>query len=242
MTVENAIGTWTGSLMKETYRLGCNPGDPSSKCGMSMTGYDVDQAYDIFGIDRNDTIPQANSKLLGSIAYLKQNERFAAVAPIFTNPSGVTNLEFKDVVSFIPAGAFTNKRAVFLDATQGAADMYATNITGHGGVGVFTHSAWQVSGVSSAPTTMTSGTIFTQNAGICKRYVSGVLTSQPLWPWPMNQRIINAMTAAGRTPVDVTATIEAMFGKIPAHCSSTLLTITMSPPRNLKIVSTNPSY
>lgn len=57
-------------------------------------------------------------------------------------------------------------------------------------------------------------------ARVCYRYVDGALTSTPLWPWPMNQRIIDAMKIAGKTPVDVTATMETLFGTIPAECRS----------------------
>jgi hypothetical protein len=34
----------------------------------------------------------------------------------------------------------------------------------------------------------------------------------------MNQRIINALNAAGKTPVDVTRTMETIFGSIPNEC------------------------
>lgn len=63
-------------------------------------------------------------------------------------------------------------------------------------------------------------------ATVCKQYQHGVLTSTPLWPWPMNQRIIDAMTAAGRTPVDVTATIQSIFGTIPSACRSDSVLVT----------------
>ena len=54
------------------------------------------------------------------------------------------------------------------------------------------------------------GNILTTEKGatIMDRYEDGVLTDKPLWPWPMNQRIINAMKLAGyEAPVDVTKTI-----------------------------------
>lgn len=56
--------------------------------------------------------------------------------------------------------------------------------------------------------------------GICARYVNRTLTADPLWPWPMNQRIIDAMVLAGYPPIDVTATLESLFGAIPAACRS----------------------
>ena len=55
--------------------------------------------------------------------------------------------------------------------------------------------------------------------GICKRYVNGQFTNDPLWPWPMNQRIKDALVQSGRAPVDITATMEQLFGPIPSQCS-----------------------
>jgi hypothetical protein len=47
----------------------------------------------------------------------------------------------------------------------------------------------------------------------------------------MNQRIIDAMKAAGKTPVDVTKTMEQMFGTIPVECrsNSAVLVVPVSP-------------
>ena len=68
--------------------------------------------------------------------------------------------------------------------------------------------------------------------GICMRYEDGELTTTPLWPWPMNDRIKEARALAGRPVVDVTATIEALLGPIPAACRTGGgggLTLTVSP-------------
>jgi hypothetical protein len=62
-----------------------------------------------------------------------------------------------------------------------------------------------------------------RGAKICYRYENGQLTNKPLWPWPMEQRIIDAMRYAGYPEdkiINVTADIEAMFGKIPDECRS----------------------
>ncbi len=46
-----------------------------------------------------------------------------------------------------------------------------------------------------------------------KRYKDGVLTDEYLWPWPMNQRIIDAMVLAGyNDPVDLTRTVFELAG------------------------------
>lgn len=50
-------------------------------------------------------------------------------------------------------------------------------------------------------------------ATILYRYENGKLTDRPLWPWPMNQRIIDAMKLAGyANPVDVTKTVFGLAG------------------------------
>jgi len=80
--------------------------------------------------------------------------------------------------------------------------------------------------------------IFTSNSGakVCTRYLNGKLTNEPLWPWPMNQRIINAMVQSGRTPVDVTETITSLFGEIPGEGGGNFTSIP-SPPTNLRVLT-----
>jgi hypothetical protein len=70
-------------------------------------------------------------------------------------------------------------------------------------------------------------------ANLCHRYVNRVRTTEPLWPWPMNDRIKAATEMAGsyggpcqtcvggrqaRKATDVTADIETLLGPIPAQC------------------------
>jgi hypothetical protein len=54
--------------------------------------------------------------------------------------------------------------------------------------------------------------------GICKRYVGGQLTNDPLWPWPMDARIREARALSGMPALTVTAEIEKLLGPIPAAC------------------------
>ena len=61
--------------------------------------------------------------------------------------------------------------------------------------------------------------VFTgEGARLCHRYVDGQLTSEPLWPWPMNERIRKATDYARSAPVDLTATVARLFGPIPEIC------------------------
>jgi hypothetical protein len=69
----------------------------------------------------------------------------------------------------------------------------ADNITGGKITVSGARSATTFAGLSSGmnPWTGDSG------AQLCKRWVNGVLTKEPLWPWPMNQRIKDATASAG---------------------------------------------
>lgn len=68
--------------------------------------------------------------------------------------------------------------------------------------------------------------VFTSNqADVCHRYENGVLTNKPLWPWPMEKRIWDAMTLAGYDNlrgvderVNVTKDVEDLLGTIPSQC------------------------
>jgi hypothetical protein len=85
----------------------------------------------------------------------------------------------------------------------------------------------------------TGKTIWEQVPGICKRYINGTLTTTPLWPWPMNQRIKEALVQSGRAPVDVTQTIEGLLGPIPQACTTGALLSETLTPRNLRAIGPN---
>lgn len=112
---------------------------------------------------------------------------------------------------------------------------------------ISTNTGWSVSANQTGATlaSVTSPWTNTGNgARVCERWVNGVLTSQPLWPWPMNDRILAATTAAGayagpcpncvggrdvRTPTNVMTDIQALLGTIPASCQSVMPILTVSP-------------
>jgi hypothetical protein len=54
--------------------------------------------------------------------------------------------------------------------------------------------------------------------GLCYQVVGGTVTTQPLWPWPMNERLKAALVQAGYPPLDLTAQMEELFGPLPAPC------------------------
>lgn len=66
-----------------------------------------------------------------------------------------------------------------------------------------------------------------ETANLCFRTENRVLTSTPLWPWAMNQMILDAFAActarsAGYcgNSIDIDATITSIFGSPPAQCTA----------------------
>jgi len=55
-------------------------------------------------------------------------------------------------------------------------------------------------------------------ASVCYKYVDGIKTDEPLWPWPMQERIKAATERSLFDTADVRAEIEAVFGPIPEEC------------------------
>ena len=101
--------------------------------------------------------------------------------------------------------------------------LLARNLTSFGGAGPFIAKEWETRNIlrGSAPSVYgPTENVFTATRGakLCYRYVDGVHTREPLWPWPMNQRILDATVQSGRLPVDINATIEKLVGKIPQAC------------------------
>jgi hypothetical protein len=185
----------------------------------------------VFGVRRLDTdFPiNVNVRLLGSIFYVLGSAIFEPFYVLRVNNSGglgFDGLTFRDLVVYIEPGFHPTRQALRLENSNPAASaLVAENILSVSPVAALIQSQWQTQNVSDATTLSAalaglngSGSVWERLPGLCTRYVNGALTSAKLWPWPMNQRIIDAMTAAGRTPVDVTAQVETLFGTIPAAC------------------------
>jgi hypothetical protein len=145
---------------------------------------------------------------------VKASDRVAA--PRLVGIGYENALELKDIVAYSEQ---SNKTPIFLIAPrQSGGTLVATNLTGIGGKGIATQSGWTTKNVREVSSPPPNGASFLQTPGICTRYVNGQLTNEPLWPWPMNQRIKDAMVQSGRPPVDVQAEIERLLGPIPAQC------------------------
>jgi hypothetical protein len=242
MTIENSIGTWSGEKMKQSYALVCDPRDPAPPpdCGKTFNNYEVDQPVGIFSLDNIDgSNKNANGKILGSIAYVTASDTFKREALIAVGV--VAALEVSNVVAYIQPGSHSGTNTIQLIDGLGNS-LIARNITSVGGMGMRISNHWQTSQLEQGATTSTVGNIFTGSgeATVCKRYKDRVLTNEPLWPWPMDQRIYDAMVQAGRTPFYVTQTIEAIFGPIPSECRSAAspAQVRQDPPRPLNVRAT----
>lgn len=225
MLVENAIGTWSGSAMKHTYNLDCDPGTPYRLCGKTFTDHQVDQPQGIFSIDGMTTPDkEARSKLLGSIAYVQDTDTYSYSYLYLINR--LDSIRLENNAAYIKPGFYKNVKPFGLLAEGVAGNhLIANKLTGFGASASFI-SGWQttnlVQGISSKTVYSSGEGIFntTRGANLCYRYQDGAQTTRPLWPWPMNQRILDAMSQSGRAPVNVTGTIEAMFGAIPTQCKT----------------------
>ena len=222
MIIENAIGTWSGERMKQTYTLLDYYGNAWTGNGAgTYSDYRVDQPYGIFGIDGfTGTDKNARSKLLGSIAYIRASDRFAAPQTVFTTK--IDSMQIANTVAYIEPGSQTNKLpfALYNLQTSTGTNLIANNLTSIGGAASYFGSEWKKSAIVQGASTTAVANVFssTSGANICYRFHNGTVTDQPLWPWPMNQRIIDATAESGRAAVDVTKTVEAMLGTIPAAC------------------------
>lgn len=222
MLIENAIGTWSGERMQSTYVLRDYSGNAWTGSGAgTYTNHGVDQAYGIFGNDGfTGSDKNARSKLLGSIAYIRAADRFAPAQTVMITK--VDSLQIANTVAYIESGSHASKKPFALMNLQTArgSNLVANNLTAIGGAPSSFGSDWQRSAIVQGASTSSVANVFSSQNGanVCFRYQNGRLTDQPLWPWPMNQRIIEATAASGRAAVDVTRTIESMLGPIPAAC------------------------
>jgi hypothetical protein len=208
--LENCIGTW----------------DEDAE-------FNIDEPYGIFRGGRSDGSKETFERHYGNIAYLLGDYDFQAEQMYFWQNQ--YNIEFQDCISYIEGESHDDVYSfrIYPYSDNGIS---LKNITSIGGAGLSCpnhecdiQNHYQADTASEL--TANGGSVLmpsmngiTDGATVCYRYVDGVLTDEPLWPWPMNQRIVDAMILSGREPVDVTATIEQIFGPIPAECKGEELT------------------
>lgn len=236
---ENIIGTWDNGSMPKSHTLQNNGALWAGSYARTYTGDDTDQAYGIIAEGQPNW--NAETKILGSIAYVRAADKFPAMAAYFIQ-SGQSGLEFTNNVAYFDPSSHTSKPTFLLPSDRTEAGLIARNLTGIGGAGNKISGKWEQSKIEYGKTIDRISSIYTgaNGAQICYQYHNGQLTKEPLWPWPMNRRILDATTFASilshrhyiyqgsppvltlvndpHTAVDVTSTIETLFGSIPAAC------------------------
>jgi hypothetical protein len=201
--IENALVTWDAANTSNNYGLIASTA--------SLSG-------------------EANMEIRGTLGYVRCTDTFPS------NAAGIyfaawENIHLRDVIAYIEPGCHTTVRPFLLgndDASDAGApgrDLTAQNLLSIGSGADEVHSQWSVvnrqhfSSVAAAPSIFTGS-----NAKLCKRWNDGVLTTQPLWPWPMNSRIATGLARGGLKPLtggSVDSEIASIFGPIPAECKTT---------------------
>jgi hypothetical protein len=246
-TFENILSTWSGESMPQEYDLTDVNGNVVSPA-QHFTNFNVQDRLTLFGRDHPEYGICRNIKLLGSLAYVKAT----TTTPPSTNMLIASHNDpadsrvmscytIKHVLNFWSPShpSFLSSRGFNL-GDEGT-DNHAENLSSVSGRADIIPETW--SPKNNAHATSLAGLnainadpwIGTTGANLCKRWVNGVVTTEPLWPWPMNDRIKAATASAGRytgpcpgcvggrfvrTATDVTAEIQALLGPIPPQCRS----------------------
>ncbi|MDP6779841.1 MAG: hypothetical protein QGI83_23995 [Candidatus Latescibacteria bacterium] len=225
---ENCIGAWNSMGMSETYELLDYRGRPyRDRGGGTYTGYTVRMPSGIFSHDDFDEGYEevAHARFLGCIGYLREGERFHSSYKRWIGPYNLRlrGIEIRDCMAVIEPGSHDSITVIQLGDPKQAELNRAANLTLIGGQDPQVHEEWQAKGilrsVDGSELTRNGNHIldprmsgFQTGAVIMKRYVDGRLTDEDLWPWPMNQRIIDGLIASGREPVDITRTVFEFCG------------------------------
>lgn len=167
-----------------------------------------------------------NIIFLGSLVFLRANRIGAPEWNILISQIPYVDVTVQDVISYIQNGVNPNVVPWVLANPKTRAT--AQRITSYGNNNALNNiqSNWTVT--DHLQTTSTPN-IFTGSQGgqMCYRYIDGLLTTQPLWPWPMDQRIKDALAISGYHSATagfnnntglLTDAIEEMFGTIPSVC------------------------
>jgi len=210
--IENCITVWSGEDQ--------GPTAPDQVMGALshdgvLSGEDADLRLKVYG---NIAI------VPGSAVHIGQDSR-GAIFFILQLGRGYSNVDLKDNVAIIEPGFHLTKVSVGLSADSTASLLTSDGLTGIGGAGLGTSNPnWTSIDEDEGDTKDDVSSVFSSATGaqVCKRYVDGVLTGVNLFPWPMQQRIIDAFERSGRTPgYSVEGEIQRLLGTIPAGCITT---------------------
>jgi hypothetical protein len=260
-TCENCLATYTLESMPENYYLtgrGLKQTPANKNCGYRdlfggpcpafVTNYGL-RFVDQGGIiDAGDGFGPGGARIFGSLGYI------VSVHGQNNVPPGVVNISDQKftgqhILSYVDPN-FSQKNSIRAfhklnpKAAGSLSNLTSVAAMGHnisGGNLAITdlQSATSAAGLTAAqnPWTGTSG------AQLCYRWVDEQLTTTPLWPWPMNDRIEAATESAGnyfanggpgcephagqcsgtlghtRTATNITADVQRLLGPLPAQCT-----------------------
>jgi len=214
--VENGIGVWGGGRP-----TGGNPGaviKVLANSGMAFNG----------GADGHP----AGARLLGTLVY---GYSAASIVPSvgWLNAVSGGRITLQDVVVLDSGFNFPHGPvyASCVDAGDCPNAVINRVTTVRGAVASTVGDAWSVTGFQEAPSLSQRDpyNTGTSEASLCYRYIDGVRTGTPLWPWPMDDRIKAALELAGSSPLagsaapgyaagTVTSEVASNLGPIPAAC------------------------
>lgn len=223
---ENCIGTWDARQMRESHVVlrtdGQGPyvsdkGAERYYQPLTLRDFEVDQPYGIFSMDANrGLLPDQSTSgpsMYGCIAYTLPGQAIDHLIGLFFIRS--TRPDDGYLENCLGYGSPDSKGTV--QRIYNLTNCRGRSLTA---VGESERSS-NTPGISAFLESPNGTELVTRHehllkvpggADITHRYENGVLTDQPLWPWPMNQRIIDAMELAGYEPVDVTATVYGLAG------------------------------
>ena len=174
------------------------------------------------------------SAILGSIVYAKNTDSFDTdmllnVTPesgshAGTGADSTSNSIVQDVV--LLAGSAHEQIVGFrIDGGSGSKNNKAKNIVAVApqGGGRCQGDGWECTNLflgKSLQEALGDKKIWEVAPGTCYRVVDRKVTTTPLWPWPMEQRIAEALGRARIPHTPVKADLESTFGTIPEHCIS----------------------
>lgn len=172
------------------------------------------------------------SAILGSIVYAKNSDNFDTTTLLNVTPESgshagtgkdsTSDSVVQDVV-LLAGPAHEQIMGFAIDGGMQSVNNVAKNIVSVApqGGGRCQGSGWTCSNLflgTSLEQALGSKKIWEVAPGTCFRYKDRVLTQEPLWPWPMEQRIAEALGRARVPHTPVKADLESVFGTIPAQC------------------------
>ena len=240
-TLENFIGRWHGN----DSHFGClaltggtgtyTQWNNGVSTGLQQNNCDTDQTLVSAGncgpnVDTCDH--GANGNYLGSIFFTLPSDDAHQLASGVLRESQQEKTAYKNVW-FINTHASAKGWTMFNCSDLGCVGSGSAGSSGHGNTadsisivapgGFVTGSQWTNDGQPTNVlnvTTLGANNIYNGGTGasMCFEYSGGVLGSNKMWPWRMQQRIAADSVASGHDLIDVNALIQTIGGQIPAAC------------------------